>query len=115
MLFSKQIGVFIAPDLDYETQQLLQKLIIIVLPTTIFTALAYSFVGILQSLGEFNIPAIISMVSNIVIIAYVIFFDNVYGLCVAMLVGWAMQFIIQIPSLFKKKYKYKWCKKNRKF
>ena len=107
MLFSKQIGVFIAPDLDYETQQLLQKLIIIVLPTTIFTALAYSFVGILQSLGEFNIPAIISMVSNIVIIAYVIFFDNVYGLCVAMLVGWAMQFIIQIPSLFKKKYKYK--------
>lgn len=106
MLFSKQIGVFIAPDLNFETQQLLQKLIVIVLPTTIFTALAYSFVGILQSLGEFNIPAIISMVSNLVIIAYVMFFNNVYGLCIAMLVGWAMQFIIQIPALVKKKYKY---------
>ena len=107
MVFSKYIGIFIAPDLDAETQQLLQKLIIIVLPTTIFTTLAYAFVGILQSLGEFNIPAIISMVSNIIIIAYLIFFDNVYGLCVAMLVGWAMQFIIHIPSLVKKEYKYR--------
>lgn len=107
MIFSKYIGLFIAPDLDAATQQLLQQLIIIVLPTTIFTTLAYSFVGILQSFGEFNIPAIISMVSNLVIIAYLIFFDNVYGLCVAMLVGWAMQFLIQIPSLVKKNYKYR--------
>lgn len=107
MLFSKQIGMFIAPDLNAETQELLQNLIIIVLPTTIFTTLAYAFVGILQSLDEFNIPAIISMVSNVVIIIYILFFDNVYGLCCAMLVGWAMQFIIQIPSLVKKKYKYK--------
>ncbi len=107
MLFSEQIGLFIAPDLAPQTQQLLQQLIIIVLPTTVFTTLAYAFVGILQSLGEFNIPAIISMVSNIVIIAYLLFFDNVYGLCVAMLVGWAMQFVIQIPSLVKKKYSYK--------
>ena len=107
ILFSKQIGVFIAPDVGIETQELIQKLIIIVLPTTIFTTLAYSFVGILQSLGEFNIPAIISMVSNVVIIAYLLFFDNIYGLCIAMLVGWAMQFVIQIPSLVKKRYKFK--------
>lgn len=107
MVFSKYIGLFIAPDLDVPTQQLLQQLIIIVLPTTIFTTLAYSFVGILQSFGEFNIPAIISMVSNVVIIVYLLFFDNIYGLCIAMLVGWAMQFIIQIPSLVKNKYKYR--------
>lgn len=106
IIFSKYIGNFIAPGLDDATQMLLQKLIIIVLPTTVFTTLAYSFVGILQSLGEFNIPAVISMVSNVVIIAYLLFFDNIYGLCVAMLIGWAMQFIIQIPSLVKKKYKY---------
>ena len=107
MVFSKYIGIFIAPDLDVPTQELLQRLIIIVLPTTVFTTLAYAFVGILQSYGEFNIPAIISLVSNAVIIVYLIFFDSVYGLCAAMLVGWGMQFIIQIPSLVKKKYKYK--------
>ena len=107
IIFSKHIGMFIAPDVSYETQLLLQKLIIIVLPTTIFTTLAYAFVGILQSLGEFNVPAIISMVSNVVIIIYVLLFDNIYGLCFAMLLGWAMQFVIQIPSLMKKKYKYK--------
>ena len=107
MVFSKYIGMFIAPDLDESTALLLQKLIVIVLPTTIFTTLAYSFVGILQSFGEFNIPAIISLVSNVVIILYLVFFDNVYGLCAAMLVGWGMQFVIQIPSVVKKKYKYK--------
>ena len=107
MVFSKYIGLFIAPDLDVSTQQLLQQLIIIVIPTTIFTTLAYAFVGILQSLGEFNIPAIISMISNVVIIIYLLFFDNIYGLCIAMLVGWAMQFVVQIPSLVKKEYKYR--------
>lgn len=106
MLFSKYIGFFIAPDLDAQTQILLQKLIIIVLPTTIFTTLAYSFVGILQSLGEFNVPAVISLVSNSVIILYLVFFDNIYGLCFAMLLGWGMQFIIQIPSLKKRKYSF---------
>lgn len=107
MIFSKYIGMFIAPDLDTGTALLLQKLIIIVLPTTIFTTLAYSFVGILQSFGEFNIPAVISLVSNAVIILYLIFFDNVYGLCFAMLAGWGMQFIIQIPSIIKKNYRYR--------
>lgn len=107
MIFSKYIGMFIAPDLDTGTALLLQKLIIIVLPTTIFTTLAYSFVGILQSFGEFNIPAVISLVSNAVIILYLIFFDNVYGLCFAMLAGWGMQFIIQIPSIMKKNYRYR--------
>lgn len=107
MVFSKYIGVLIAPDLDASTQLLLQKLIIIVLPTTVFTTLAYAFVGILQSFGEFNVPAIISLVSNVVIILYLVFFDSVYGLCVAMLVGWGLQFVIQIPSLVKKGYKYR--------
>lgn len=107
MLLSKYIGVLIAPDLDAQTQLLLQKLVIIVLPTTIFTTLAYAFVGILQSLGEFNVPAIISLVSNVVIILYLLLFDSVYGLCIAMLVGWGLQFVVQIPSLIKKGYKYR--------
>ena len=80
-------------------------------PTTIFTAVAFSFVGILQSMDEFNIPAAMSIASNIIIIIYFVFFNDkfgVYGLTVAFLIGWAMQAIIQMPSLLKKGYRYKY-------
>ncbi len=79
-------------------------------PTTIFTGIAFSFVGILQSMDEFNVPAAMSIASNLVIIVYFVFFNDrfgVYGLTIAFLIGWAMQALIQIPSLMKKGYKYK--------
>ncbi|MBR2851925.1 MAG: murein biosynthesis integral membrane protein MurJ, partial [Anaerotignum sp.] len=68
------------------------------------------FVGILQSLDEFNIPAALSVVSNGILIFYYIFLNErfgVWGLAAAFLIGWAMQAIIQIPSLHKKGYHYR--------
>ena len=50
--------------------------------------------GILQSLGEFRIPALISLVSNSIMVAYLFFlnsFFGIVGLAVAMLLGWASQ------------------------
>ena len=79
-------------------------------PTMLFTAVAFSFVGILQSLDEFNIPAALSVASNGVLILYYIFFNDkfgIYGLTIAFLIGWAMQAIMQIPSLHNKGYRYK--------
>lgn len=49
--------------------------------------MAFSFVGVLQSLGEFNVPALISVVSNLVIILYYLTLDQqfgIYGLAVAL-------------------------------
>ena len=71
--------------------------------------MAFSFVGILQSLGEFNVPALISTVSNLVIIAYFLTLDSqfgIYGLAVAFLVGWLLQALVQVPSLKKKGFHY---------
>ena len=73
-------------------------------PMVIFTGLAFSFVGILQSFGEFNIPAIMSLVSNVAVILYFPLFSKkfgIYGLSVAILVSWSLQVLIQIPSLKK--------------
>jgi len=110
ILFSKQLANFIAPGMAEEARLLTSRLLIILLPTTIFTSVAYSFVGILQSFDEFNIPAIISLVSNLSVIAYLIFANDkfgIYGVAVAMLIGWSLQALIQIPSLIKKGYRYK--------
>ena len=54
-------------------------------------------------------PAALSVVSNGVLILYYIFFNEkfgILGLTAAFLIGWAMQAVIQIPSLWKKGYHY---------
>ena len=66
----------------------------------------------MQSFDEFNIPALISLISNAIIIVYYLLFNDrfgIYGLSAAFLIGWLMQAVVQIPSLKKKYFKYKIC------
>ena len=75
----------------------------------VFTATAFSFVGILQSLGEFNVPAMISLVSNTIVIIYLLTlnkFFGIYGLAAAMLFGWFAQAAVQVPFAIKRGYSY---------
>lgn len=109
MIFSKQLVNIIAGGYDAEKIRLISSLVIILFPTIVFTGLAYCFVGILQSLGEFYIPSIISLVSNGFLILYLLIFKDkfgVRGVAIAMLVSWSTQFVVQIPSLIKKGYRY---------
>ncbi len=82
----------------------------ILFPSIAFTAMAYVAVGILQSFGEFTIPSLISVVSNGVMILYLVIFKDKLGLvgvAVSMLVAWMLQLVIQLPYLKKFGYKYK--------
>lgn len=111
VVFSKElITGIIAPQFTGETAELASKLSSIMFPMVIFTGLAFSFVGILQSFGEFNIPAIMSLVSNVAVILYFPVFGKrfgIYGLAVAILFSWSLQVMIQIPSLKKTGYKFR--------
>ncbi|MEE0943884.1 MAG: murein biosynthesis integral membrane protein MurJ [Clostridia bacterium] len=113
IIFSEQlITGIIAPEFTNETAALAAKLSSIMFPMVIFTGLAFSFVGILQSFGEFNIPAIMSLVSNVAVILYFPLFGKrfgIYGLAVAILFSWSLQVMIQIPSLKKTGYKFRPC------
>ena len=109
-LFPHILVNIVASGIGAHAKDLTSQLLIILLPTTIFTGLAYSVVGILQSFDEFNIPAIISLVSNLIVIAYLLLFNGkfgVYGLAISMLIGWSMQLFVQIPALIKKGYRYR--------
>ncbi len=109
MVFSKQLIAYLAPGLSPDASSLAQVLSVILFPMLIFTGLAYSFVGLLQSFGEYNVPSVISLVSNGAIIVYFIVFSDkfgVHGLAVAMLIGWGLQAAIQIPWLKKFGFKY---------
>ncbi len=108
--FSDSLISFMAPDFNAETHDLAKQLSAIMFPMIIFTGLAFSFVGILQSFGEYNIPAIMSLVSNSAVILYFAVFGKrfgVYGLAVTMLVAWSLQVVIQIPSLVRFEYKFR--------
>lgn len=81
----------------------------ILLPIIMFASLAFSFVGLLQSKGEFSIPAVMSLVSNGIVILYLMFFNRYFGingLAVSLLLGWVLQFAIQIPVAVKKGFRY---------
>lgn len=112
MVFAKPLinlmvpGYSDVPGKAEETARLLR----ILFPSIVFTATAYIAVGILQSFGEFTIPSLISVVSNGIMILYLVFFGDKLGLtgvAVSMLIAWAMQLVVQIPHLIKFGYRYK--------
>ncbi len=110
MILAEPVAGLVAPGFDFETMNLCVELLRMLFPTMLFTAVAFSFVGILQSLDEFNVPAALSVASNGVLIVYYVLFNDkfgVYGLTVAFLIGWAMQAVIQMPALHKKGYHYR--------
>jgi putative peptidoglycan lipid II flippase len=82
----------------------------IMFPVMIFYALSFIFQGMLQSLGRYNMPAIISIPSSVVIILYVFLFGDSYGvkgLLIATFLGLMLQALILVPSIIKTGYRYK--------
>lgn len=109
MIFSPQLTAFFADGYDQETAQLCAALTKIMMPTIFFTGIAFSFVGVLQSLEEFNVPAAISLVSNCAVILYYFTLNDkygIYGLAVAFLVAWLLQAVVQVPSLIRKGFRF---------
>ena len=110
MIFSNPIVHIMAPGYDAAKVAQTGALLKILFPSIIFTTMAYVSVGFLQSFGEFTVPSLISLVSNMVMILYLAVFGNRYGLqgvIISMLIAWSLQFFIQIPSLAKKGFRYR--------
>ena len=109
ILFAEPLVTLFADGYDAQTAALAASLTRVMFPTVLFTGVAFSFVGILQAMDRFNIPALISTVSNLVIIGYFYFLDEdygVYGLAAAYLAGWLLQALIQVPSLKQIGFRY---------
>lgn len=109
ILFSRQIIYVMGSKLDEETALLATRLLQIMFPLVIFTGMAFTLVGILQSLGEFKIPAVMSLISNAVCILYLLTINKtfgIYGLSYALLIGWALQFLILVYPAKKRGFTY---------
>lgn len=81
----------------------------IMLLSLIFVSLQGVITGVLQCHKEFYEPAAMAAVSNIVYIIYLIFMASKFGLvgfAVATVIGFFMQFLINVPKYKKLGYKY---------
>ena len=101
ILFADLIIKIQAPGL--EDPALAGVILRILFPMIIFTGMAYTLVGLMQSKGRFFLPALISSISNAGVIVYFIFFNRffgVYGLAVAYGLSWVIQFAtLAIPLM----------------
>ena len=112
MALSEPIVVLLADGFDAQTTALCASLLRILFPTVFFTGIAFSLVGVLQSMGQFNIPAAMSVASNGIIILYYLFLCDqygIYGLAWAFIIGWAAQALMQMPWLHKHGFRYRPC------
>jgi len=101
-----------APGLDAETSALASRLLRIMFPMIIFTGAAYTLVGVMQTKGRYFLPSMISAVSNAGIIIYLLAIDplvgegGVYGLAIAYLCAWFLQFLTLALPLYRSGFKF---------
>jgi putative peptidoglycan lipid II flippase len=82
----------------------------IMFPIMIFYALNYIFQGILQSLGRYNMPALVSVPGSLLILLYTFTLGGKYGvkgLLIVTFIGLSLQALILIPPLLKTEYRFK--------
>lgn len=111
VLFSDQAAFLMASQSTKETLALASQLLKIVSPIVFIAVAAYSCVAVLQSLGEFRRPAIMSALSNLAMIAYFLLFNDrfgIQGLAVALVIGWLCQLLILIGPLRERGFKFRY-------
>ena len=102
MAFPQPLVALFADYDDPQTTALTVSLTRVMFPTVLFSGVAFSLVGVLQAQDHFTAPALMSTVSNLVIIGYFYVLDSrfgIYGLAAAYLLGWFLQGVILLPPL----------------
>ncbi len=102
--FSSPLISFLAPEIDGAVQALAASLSRVMFPMIVFTGIAYCFVGILQSFEKYTLPAIMSLISNLVMVLYFYTLSDhygVWGLSIALVIGWFLQAAIQAPAAYR--------------
>ena len=114
VVFAEGIIGISAPELDEQTGKLAVLLLRIMFPSMTFAGMAYTLVGVLQSHEKFILPALVSAVSNLIMIGYLGFLsfygvsinkNAAIGFAVAYLISWAAQFLtLAVPLMREKRF-----------
>ena len=109
-MFAPIVIGFSGHSFDPYYANLTVNLLRIILPMIVVGCAAYSLVGVLQSFGQFYVPAAMSFLSNVIIITYYLLFYGrfgIYGLALVFVLSWVMQLLILVPHLREHGYRYR--------
>lgn len=107
IVFAPALTRLIVPGMYEEVYSLALLLTRIMMPTLLFVTLTYITTGVLQVHGYFLLSAAISIPFNFLIIASLLLKgQDIVFLGYVTTIGWLLQFLIQLPVLFKEKYSF---------
>jgi len=95
----------IAPGFVADTQKFLTTVTLtrLIFPYLLLISLASLATSVLNTLKHFTIPALAPCILNISLIVFAFFFgEGIKGLTLGVLVGGVLQFLVQLPILYKK-------------
>jgi putative peptidoglycan lipid II flippase len=110
MVFAPEVVKVVAPGSgfkDPDIAALTVHLMRVMFPTVVILGIAGVFMGILNSYNHFTMPALAPIVWNLVIIAVVIAFSSygVKALAWGVLAGTGFELLIQVPSVWKRRWR----------
>lgn len=104
---ARPLTKLLLPNITGENFELAVRLTYIMLPSFIFVCVAYLVSGILQNNRVFFIPSIMSLPYNVIIIATLFIPDvTIEQIGIATTIGWFLHIVIQLPSFYKKGYRF---------
>lgn len=109
IILSKPIVMVLNPGFTGEKLIFTQKLTNILIPTLIFNAVMYIFNAVLQSEGNFTVPALVALPLNIITIGYLLIAKDKYGVIgftIATFIATFAQIIPQLLAMKKVGFKY---------
>lgn len=108
-MFPERIVDMIVSSAKPEVKVIATQLTKITLINIVFLAINACFTALLQVHEDFIIPSILGLFFNLPIILYMLIFKNanIYGLTIANVIGNFLRVLVQVPSLMKNGYRYK--------
>ncbi|PKM77552.1 MAG: murein biosynthesis integral membrane protein MurJ [Firmicutes bacterium HGW-Firmicutes-15] len=107
IVFAPAITRLIAPGLSDDVVGLAVLLTRIMIPTLLFVSLTYVAAGVLQVHSYFLVSSSISIPFNLLVIGSLLMKgEDIIFLGYVTTLGWFLQFLIQVPVLFKEKYQF---------
>jgi putative peptidoglycan lipid II flippase len=109
-------GALLLGTFSPETTLMLQ-LLRTMFPYMLLVCLAAVFIGMANARGHFFVPALGSVMLNVVMIASVLWFapqlgvtleQQIFGLAIGVLVAGFVQMVFQLPTLGREGYRYQW-------
>ncbi len=110
MAYAPLLVNLLAPGFEGDSVPLTAEMIRIMFPALIFVSLMGVASGFLNSHQHFLFPALGPMITSVVIIASAVILGPVMGirgLAVGTMAGFACQFLLQVPVMYKKGFRYR--------